>query len=154
MVETVAQERVWTGEQAKTIGLVDELGGLDGAIAYCQRNYTTSGQATVVSWPPKQSLWDLLTKERDEDSWEDLELLLQLYFMATAKQGANSTTTGIQGSLFPINDASNVAGGGPRLPLALSGMMLTADENWAIRCLLEDNDVPDSLANFPPTFWE
>jgi ClpP class serine protease len=159
MVETVAQGRVWTGEQAKQIGLVDELGGLDRAIAYCQRNYTTSGQATVVSWPPKQSLWDLLTKERDEASWEDLEfpsVLLQLYFMATAKQGATTTTTttGILDSLFPVNDASVVAGGGPRFPLALSGMMLTADENWAIRCLLEDNDVPDILANFPPSFWE
>jgi protease-4 len=157
MVETVAQGRVWTGEQAKQIGLVDELGGLDRAVAYCQRNYTTSGKATVVSWPPKQSLWDLLTKQRDEASWEDLEIssmLLQLYFMATAKQGATSTTAGTLGGLFPVNDASVVAGGGPRFPLALSGMMLTTDENWAIRCLLEDNDVPDILANFPPSFWE
>jgi signal peptide peptidase SppA len=168
MVETVAQGRVWTGEQAKQIGLVDELGGLDRAIAYCQRNYTASGQATVVSWPPKQSLWDLLlTKEgADSTSWEDVDfsfLWLQLVRMATAAtQGASSTSTsstatGILGSLFPVNDASVVPGSGggpPRFPLALSGMMLTADENWAIRCLLQENDVPDILANFPPSFWE
>lgn len=33
-VETIAQGRVWTGNQAITNGLVDEIGGLDKAIAY------------------------------------------------------------------------------------------------------------------------
>lgn len=33
-VENIAQGRVWTGEEALEIGLVDELGGLDAAIEY------------------------------------------------------------------------------------------------------------------------
>lgn len=33
-VEEIAQGRVWTGEEALTIGLVDELGGLDAALKY------------------------------------------------------------------------------------------------------------------------
>lgn len=33
-VEAIAQGRVWTGEEALGIGLVDELGGLDAALAY------------------------------------------------------------------------------------------------------------------------
>lgn len=33
-VEEFAQGRVWTGTQAKKIGLIDELGGLDDALAY------------------------------------------------------------------------------------------------------------------------
>jgi len=33
-VESFAQGRVWTGTQAKELGLVDELGGLDDALAH------------------------------------------------------------------------------------------------------------------------
>lgn len=33
-VDSIGQGRVWTGKEAKEIGLVDELGGLDDAIAY------------------------------------------------------------------------------------------------------------------------
>ena len=32
-IDAVAQGRVWTGRQAREHGLVDELGGLDGAVA-------------------------------------------------------------------------------------------------------------------------
>lgn len=33
-VDAIAQGRVWTGDKAKEIGLVDEIGGLDSAIIY------------------------------------------------------------------------------------------------------------------------
>ena len=33
-VDSIGQGRVWTGKEAKEIGLVDELGGLNDAIAY------------------------------------------------------------------------------------------------------------------------
>ncbi len=36
-IETIAQGRVWTGNQAIANGLVDELGGLDEAIAYAAK---------------------------------------------------------------------------------------------------------------------
>ena len=32
-IDAIAQGRVWTGKQAKELGLVDELGGLDRALA-------------------------------------------------------------------------------------------------------------------------
>jgi protease-4 len=151
MVETVAQGRVWTGEQAKHIGLVDELGGLDRAIAYCQRNHT-SGQAVVVSWPPKQSLFQFLMKRRNnnhDDDFDDLQVpsILQAFFASTPKEAIGIS------NFLPTDDGS-VVGGGPRFPLAMSGLMLTADENWGIRCLLQDNDFPDILSQFPPGFWE
>ena len=41
-----------------------------------------------------------------------------------------------------------------RLPMAMSGMMLTLDENAAIRCLLEDNNVLDVQSSLPPAFYE
>ena len=48
------------------------------------------------------------------------------------------------------------AGSLPPFPLVASGVMLTADENTAIRCLLEENNVPEAklLANVAPSFWE
>ena len=36
-IDAIGQGRVWTGRQAKQIGLVDELGGLDRAIALAKQ---------------------------------------------------------------------------------------------------------------------
>lgn len=36
-IQEVAQGRVWTGSQAKAVGLVDELGGLDAALALAKK---------------------------------------------------------------------------------------------------------------------
>lgn len=38
-VEELAQGKVWSGRQAKEIGLVDEIGGLTRALAYAKRTY-------------------------------------------------------------------------------------------------------------------
>ena len=157
-VESIAQGRVWTGEQAKQIGLVDELGGLDRAIAYCQRNFTSSGDAVVVSWPPKQSLVDYLMKRRrqsnddDDDDFENVNVpaVFEPFFSWRSLQRPNHMGEFVGRDCGPV-----VGSGGASFPLALSGMMATADENAAIRCLLEEKDVPtDVLSNFPPGFWD
>ena len=36
-IDAIGQGRVWTGAQAKQIGLVDELGGLDRALAVAKQ---------------------------------------------------------------------------------------------------------------------
>jgi protease-4 len=60
-VELVAQGRAWTGEQAKELGLVDALGGLDRAISYAKSTYTKSESVHVEFWPRKKGLWDLIS---------------------------------------------------------------------------------------------
>ena len=60
-VEKVAQGRVWTGEQAKEVGLVDRLGGLDMAISYAKSSHTQSESVDVEYWPRKKSFWDLVS---------------------------------------------------------------------------------------------
>jgi len=50
-VEEVAQGRVWTGEQAKEVGLVDALGGLDRAISYAKAAHTNSDEVEIEHWP-------------------------------------------------------------------------------------------------------
>jgi protease-4 len=50
-VDRVGQGRVWTGEQARENGLVDEVGGLRQALAYARRLSGLSSQAPIVELP-------------------------------------------------------------------------------------------------------
>ena len=63
-LDAVAQGRVWTGRQAKAIGLVDELGGLDRAIAAAKQRakIAADSDVEVVVYPPKRSVYELLSK--------------------------------------------------------------------------------------------
>jgi protease-4 len=64
-VDSVAQGRVWTGKQAKEIGLVDELGGFDTAIKVAKRRAKIAETAEVelVSYPSYRGLFDLLSQQ-------------------------------------------------------------------------------------------
>ncbi|MBV8906317.1 MAG: signal peptide peptidase SppA, partial [Acidobacteriia bacterium] len=61
-IEPVAQGRVWIGSQAKNEGLVDELGGIDKAIAMVKKraNIPDNENVTIESYPPRRSVLDLL----------------------------------------------------------------------------------------------
>ncbi|HEY3886499.1 MAG TPA: S49 family peptidase, partial [Vicinamibacterales bacterium] len=61
-IDAIGQGRVWTGRQAKQIGLVDELGGLERAIALAKQRAKIPQDAEVelVVYPPKPSFYDLL----------------------------------------------------------------------------------------------
>jgi protease-4 len=60
-IDAVGQGRVWTGLQAKQIGLVDELGGLDRAVSIAKQRAKIAPDADVelVIYPPKKSFYDL-----------------------------------------------------------------------------------------------
>jgi protease IV len=61
-IDAVAQGRVWTGKQAKEIGLVDELGGLDRAleIAKERAKIAAGTEVELVVFPPKKSLLEVV----------------------------------------------------------------------------------------------
>jgi protease-4 len=63
-VDAVAQGRVWTGQQAKNIGLVDMLGGLDRAIALAKERAKIPAAQSVqlVVYPPRKSLFEILSE--------------------------------------------------------------------------------------------
>ena len=63
-IEPIAQGRVWLGDQAKANGLVDELGGIDRAVAMikAKSGIPASAGVTFVQYPPRRTLIDLLTK--------------------------------------------------------------------------------------------
>ena len=62
-IDPIAQGRVWMGAQARQNGLVDDLGGLDTAIAMVRRkaNLSAGGQTNLVMFPPRRSLLEVLT---------------------------------------------------------------------------------------------
>lgn len=51
-VDKVAQGRVWTGEQAKDRGLVDELGGIRQALAFARASAGLPDHAPILELPP------------------------------------------------------------------------------------------------------
>jgi protease-4 len=62
-IDMLAQGRVWTGRQAKQNHLVDELGGLDRAIAIAKQRakLPADGEVEIVVYPPKRSFYEVLT---------------------------------------------------------------------------------------------
>lgn len=63
-IDRVAQGRVWTGAQAREQGLVDELGGLDRAVALARERAGIPADAEVelVVFPPRKSFYEALAE--------------------------------------------------------------------------------------------
>jgi protease IV len=76
-VDSVAQGRVWTGKQAKEIGLVDELGGFETAIKVAKRRakIAESAEVELVSYPSYRGLFDLLSQQLGQAAHERLMTL-------------------------------------------------------------------------------
>jgi protease-4 len=58
-VQPIAQGRVWTGTRAKELGLVDEIGGLDAALAEARRMAKVDAKVDLEVFPPAPTLRDL-----------------------------------------------------------------------------------------------
>ena len=69
-IAPLAEGRVWTGAQAKQNGLVDQLGGIDAAIDLIRKraNIGPSEKVTLVVYPPKRSLLEMLMSRTDESA--------------------------------------------------------------------------------------
>ncbi|HVA72699.1 MAG TPA: signal peptide peptidase SppA [Candidatus Limnocylindrales bacterium] len=61
-VDKIAKGRVWSGEQAKALGLVDDLGGTDRAITIAKElaHIPTTESVAIVRMPKSKTLFDLL----------------------------------------------------------------------------------------------
>jgi protease-4 len=64
-IDAIAQGRVWTGQQAKENRLVDELGGLDRAVAIAKQRAKIGADADVeiTVYPAPKSFYELLTEQ-------------------------------------------------------------------------------------------
>ncbi len=59
-VEEIAQGRVWSGSEAKQLGLVDEIGGLDAAVAYAAQKAGLGSNYRLVEYPRQKELFEAL----------------------------------------------------------------------------------------------
>ena len=64
-IDALAQGRVWTGRQARDRGLVDELGGLDTAVAIAKQRAGIPADEDVelVVYPPRRTLYEALAQQ-------------------------------------------------------------------------------------------
>jgi protease-4 len=58
VVEEIAQGRVWSGSEAKKLGLVDEIGGLDAAIADAVQRAKLGSDYRLVEYPRSKELFE------------------------------------------------------------------------------------------------
>jgi protease-4 len=58
----IAKGRIWTGEDAKALGLVDELGGFDKALQLAKKaaNIPDTDEVKIVVFPHKKTFWQTL----------------------------------------------------------------------------------------------
>jgi protease-4 len=124
-VEEIAKGRVWTGEQAREVGLVDEIGGLERAILYAKRKYTTDGFAEVEVWPKQLSLQDRILKL----SQTDIEALVS-DSSSTLDTDLNLLQLVLNGRINPSTLLTGAS--------LTSGMLLTIDESTAVQLLLKE----------------
>jgi protease-4 len=63
-VHEIAQGRVWTGRQAKDLGLVDELGGLDRAIAIAKQaaKIDPAQDVDLATYPPRKGFYESIAR--------------------------------------------------------------------------------------------
>jgi protease IV len=69
-IAPLAQGRVWLGSQAKSNGLVDELGGLDTAVDMikAKAKIPASERVDLVMYPGRRSLLDMLLRRPTDDA--------------------------------------------------------------------------------------
>jgi protease IV len=76
-VDKIGKGRVWSGAQAKEIGLVDELGGLDRAIEIAKQlsNIPAGESVHIVRYPEEKSFFEqFLQRQKDNNMSESQSL--------------------------------------------------------------------------------
>lgn len=75
-----AEGRIWSAQRARTLGLVDEIGGLEQAIAHARAAAHLPADARVQVWPKQGTIVDVISRMlgADTDNEEDVVSLMDL----------------------------------------------------------------------------
>jgi protease-4 len=67
-IDAIAQGRVWTGQQARHVGLVDQIGGLQTAVAIAKQRARIEADEEVelVVYPPRRTFYEVLSEGLDQ----------------------------------------------------------------------------------------
>jgi protease-4 len=75
-VASIAQGRVWSGEEAKNIGLVDSFGGLDAAIQYAVEKTKLGKDWEIQEYPSSQGFAEFFIKKTLDEDMQNNEVAL------------------------------------------------------------------------------
>jgi len=66
----IAKGRIWSGQDAKNLGLVDELGGYDTALKLAKKaaGIPEGDEVKIVLFPQEKSLWEALLQRNEADN--------------------------------------------------------------------------------------
>ncbi len=112
-VDEIAQGRIWTGKQAKALGLVDKLGGLDTAVSIAkeQAGFSAGDKVDLMVLPKQKPFFEQLMERMIQDTEGSVQLPLRLtvghplLFMLGSRW--ESVVTWL--SLFGVEDGIQVA---------------------------------------------
>jgi protease-4 len=79
-IDEIAQGRVWTGKQAKALGLVDELGGLETALSIAKKEagFAETDEVDLIVLPKQKPFFEQLLEQMIEDTEGSVQFPLQL----------------------------------------------------------------------------
>jgi protease-4 len=100
-IDALAQGRVWTGRQAKQNKLIDELGGLDRAIAIAKQRAKIGADSDVeiVVYPPRKSFYELLSEQFNGSSDSLQAAALSAWMHTNLSKGEIEALRAIRGPL-------------------------------------------------------
>ena len=109
-VQEIAQGRVWSGAEAKKLGLVDEIGGLDTAVKYAATKANLNSNYRLTEYPQRKELAEAIT-----------ELMERFSPDAKARTGVvGQITQRLQQELATLKTFNDPQGLYARMPLDLS----------------------------------
>jgi protease IV len=87
-IDAIAQGRVWTGRQGKQNQLVDELGGLDRAVAIAKQRakIPADSEVEVVVYPARKSFYEILSDQFYGGSGESMAMSAWLHANFTSSE--------------------------------------------------------------------
>jgi protease IV len=107
-VEEIAQGRVWSGAEALSLGLVDELGGLDAAIAFAAQKAGLGSSYRILEYPRRMEFAEMIAEA------------LEGVKPATGRQGAvGQLTKQLEAEARVLEQFNDAAGVYARLPFEL-----------------------------------
>ncbi len=99
-IDSIARGRVWTGLQAKEIGLVDTLGGLTLALHIAAEEAKVSfDDCSIKTYPAEKSAWDQIMSRINEDEEEQVKARLNAIIPFYSEMEAWSTMEPLQARL-------------------------------------------------------
>ena len=100
-VDSIGQGRVWAGADAIGLGLVDQLGDMEDAIAYAAQKANLGGDYKVTEWPKQKDFFTRLMDSMNEKDKIDIALKQKLGVYYNYFKGLENLqkSTGIQARL-------------------------------------------------------